>query len=266
MRLTYNARVRAYLGVVAPVCGPRTFRKLKEWIIDCQKKKQPLTRSAVWDEALKLDASMYGGRDAEGWHIKMSRWYYKFLQREDLFIKEKETGGRGRPRSRQQPPHLVSRVSRSPARCLVAFPDRRRRNCANRVQRGVGARHVGLPWGDSVLVADVEVCRQDHAAHDIGRENEGGGERVQEEEETAAKRPKRPAPCYNDHQLRKLEHFYMMGRDRTDYDHMAAAVTGLNGARCVLLGGQSAPAPATRLGALERDGLAPGLATSLQVV
>ena len=59
------------------------------------------------------------------------------------------------------------------------------------------------------------------------RENEGGGERLQEEQETAAKRPKRAAPRFNDHQLRKLEHFYIMGRDRRDYDDMAAAVAGL---------------------------------------
>ena len=86
-------------------------RKLKEWIVDCQKKKKQLSRDMVWDEAMKMDPTMFGGRNAEGWTIKMSRWYYKFLQREDLSIKEKESGGRGRPRSKP-PSELVSGLPR----------------------------------------------------------------------------------------------------------------------------------------------------------
>lgn len=81
-------------------CGPMEHRKLKEWVVDCQKKKKQLSREMVWEEAIKMDPCMFGGRNAEGWTIKMSRWYYKFLQREHLSIKDKETGGRGRPRSK----------------------------------------------------------------------------------------------------------------------------------------------------------------------
>ena len=68
--------------------------------MDCQKKKKQLTRALVWEEAMKHEPTMFGGRAAEGWALKMSRWYYKFLHREGISIKEKEIGGRGRPRSK----------------------------------------------------------------------------------------------------------------------------------------------------------------------
>ena len=75
----------------------------------------------------------------------------------------------------------------------------------------------------------------DQNISDGGREDDGSGERVQDDGgDPAAKRAKRAGQRYNDQQLRKLENFYMMGRDRVDYDQIAAAVTGLDGGRCVL--------------------------------
>ena len=95
-------------------------RQLKVWIEDCIKKKQPLTRAMVvclldvlflcsphtracsaqhpagktdhcmlaqvLEEAIQREPKMFGGRDSEGWSVKMSRWYYKFLAREDVSV------------------------------------------------------------------------------------------------------------------------------------------------------------------------------------
>ena len=40
---------------------PNVYRKLKEWIVDCLKKKKQLTRTLVWEEAMKYEPTMFGG-------------------------------------------------------------------------------------------------------------------------------------------------------------------------------------------------------------
>ena len=40
---------------------PNVCRKLKDWIVDCQKKKKQLTRTLVWEEAMKYEPTMFGG-------------------------------------------------------------------------------------------------------------------------------------------------------------------------------------------------------------
>ena len=70
-------------------------------------------------------------------------------------------------------------------------------------------------------------------SQDMCREDDASCERMQDDGgDPAAKRAKRPGQRYNDEQVRKLESYYM-GRDRVEYDQIAAAVTGLDGGRFV---------------------------------
>jgi hypothetical protein len=169
--------------------GPRRMfseleRKLKDWVLDCQQKDKTLTRAIVCEEALRQEPNMFGGRASEDFALKMSRWYYKFLRREKLSIRE---------RKREQQPPAATAAAAADRACILRGQDREENVCLEPLEH--------------------------HAAVVM--------------HQLAAKRVKRVSPRYSEEQLRKLEAFFLMGRDRLDFEHVAQEITSLDGGRVV---------------------------------
>ena len=139
------------------------------------------------------------GATAEGWALKVSRWYYRFLRREDLSIRDQlsDARGPGRPRTN----HLTS--------CHASNVN----SCRPKSSHAPTATHC------NTLQCDLN----DEAARD--RAPGAGGA------PSPAKRAKKLCTRYNEQQLCKLQAAYVTGRDELDLHQVAADITRLHGGR-----------------------------------